>query len=31
MLEQHQEEKKKKEINQWKESDDKTLTLPNWK
>lgn len=30
MLEQHQEEKKK-EINQWKESDDKTLTLPNWK
>lgn len=28
MLEQHQEEK---EIKQWKESDDETLTLPNWK
>lgn len=28
MLEQHQE---KKEIKQWKESGDKTLTLPNWK
>lgn len=28
MLEHHQE---KKEIKQWKESDDETLTLPNWK